>query len=148
MKDFYLKGKMVEITPVAVYENVIYTQDITFELENGINVEVDDSFKKCGHDMIGKEMYVKLHASVVHPIIKKQENEMKIVPLGKDMGPHANIHARIEEIIKTKPEWSVVLDVGIGKIVLYADEKQINLFYEKDYIIAKGARLYLDEMSE
>ncbi|MDW7777370.1 MAG: hypothetical protein SCH39_13680, partial [Methanosarcinales archaeon] len=54
----------------------------------------------------------------IQPIIKSKKKETAIISCGKDMGPHADIHGYIEKIIKEKPEYSVILDVGMGKIIL------------------------------
>lgn len=148
MKDFYIKGKITAIIPVSVYENKVYTQDIILELEDGIQIEIDDSVKKIRNDEIGEVKCIQVRTFTVQPIIKNKKNEVAIISHGKHMGPHADIHGYIEKIIKEKPEYSVVLDVGTGKIILNTDEKQINGFSEKDYIILKGAWLGLGEIKD
>lgn len=54
MKNFFLKGKIAGITPVSVYENKVYTQNITVELEDGTKIEVYDPLKRCKKIWRGK----------------------------------------------------------------------------------------------
>lgn len=148
MEDFYLKGKLVEIIPVSVYENKVYTQNIIFELENNNEIKVFDPVKKCKENMKGKKLGIKIHVSTVQPIIKNEEKDMKIVPHSFEYGPYADIYGYIEKITKDKQEYLVALNAGIGKVILYTDEKQIDRFSENDYISIKGARLDLGEIKD
>ncbi|KCZ70837.1 hypothetical protein ANME2D_02862 [Candidatus Methanoperedens nitroreducens] len=145
MKNFFLKGKIAGITPVSVYENKVYTQNITVELEDGTKIEVYDPLKRCKKDMEGKIKNIRIRASTVQPIIKNEKREMKIIPFNK--ASHADIYGYIEKILPNKPENLVILKFGLGEIVLFADDKQIESLSEKDYVVT-SANLYLDEIND
>lgn len=145
MKNIFLKCKIAGITPVSVYQNKVYTQDIVVELEDGTKIEVYDPLKRCKKDMEGKITNILIRASTVQPIIKNEKNEMKIIPFKQ--ASHADIYGYIEKILPKKPENLVILKFGLGEIVLFADDKQIESFSEKDYVII-SANLYLDEIND
>lgn len=147
MNDYYIKGKIAEIIPVSVYENKVYTQDIILELEDGVKIEIDDSMKKCNNDDVGKIKCMQIHAHVVKPIIKNENKYLKVIRLLKH-GPHTDVYGFIEKLIPDKPENKVILNFRFGKILLFADDKQINNFSENEYITVKGARLYLNKLKD
>lgn len=151
-----LEARIVKIIPVSVYQEVVYTQDIIVELENGIKLAVADPRKLCNNDFLNTLQCLKIMIYVAKSIEKSSAIKRIIVPASsnqeKYQGPHAEIYANVADIVFTEDENKSekipysILDVGVGTIGLFLGKELLEYLAKGDYIRIEGARLDLKKI--
>lgn len=147
-----LRGRILEIIPVSVYQNRVYTQDIFIELENFVKLRISDSSRLCEQKDLGKIKNLQVKAVNIGPIKTYEVIEPNIVPTKLkgidpiDAGPSAIISGQLEEIVypeNISDETHGIVNVGMGKIALLLYKEHLDLLKEGDYIYLDSASLYL-----
>ena len=152
--DVKLEAFIVEIMPVSVYQEVVYTQDVVVQLEKNVKLAVADSHKLCDNEFVNTLKCLKIMVYVAKSIEKSNTMKKEILPttFSQYQGPHAEIYAKVIDIVfledENKPEkipYSI-LDVGAGTVGLFLDEELLKHLVKGDYIKVQGARLDLKQI--
>ncbi len=153
-----LPGKILEISPVSVYEGKTFTQVVKVVLENGVKLLIYDVHKYSESADVGclRELYVTASTlSPQHPLVKNEMHTKYIVPsLPANDEPTywaADYSGCLEAIeipegLKKKPyqfPYLGIVDVGVGNIAVPIFNEDFNRFRTGDYIQATAASLYL-----
>lgn len=98
-----LRGRILKITPVSVYQERVYTQDILIQFENSVKLRIYDVSRRCEQKDIGKVKNLHVKASIVSPIKKYEIIEPDIAPTTlRDSDPinvNAIISGPLEKIV-------------------------------------------------
>lgn len=146
-----LRGEILKITPVSVYQERVYTQDIFIELENFVKLRISDIHMLCEQKDLGKVKNLHIEATIIRPFKKCKVVEPNIAPI-KLMGEEpistdAIISGQLEEIVFPEDCSSEIygtVNVGIGKIALILYKEHLDVLKEGDYIHFDSAPLYLN----
>jgi hypothetical protein len=151
-----IQAHIVKITPVSVYQEEVYTQDVQVEIDKNITITLYDSTMCCKLDDIGrlKKIDVLVYVSTMEKTDKKA---LEIIPMLDGSGyqiPYAEVYGVIEDITmpgNNNAIWNFPyarLNIGSGSIFVFIPEKKVELYKPDEYIHLKGARLDLKAIEQ
>jgi hypothetical protein len=150
-----LRGRILEIIPVSVYQEIVYTQDIFIELENFVKLRISDIHTLCEQKDLGKVKNLYIKATIIRPFKKCEVIEPNIAPIElmdkEPTSPDAIISGTLEEIVfpeDSSGQMYGIVNVGIGKIALVLLRKHLDVLKEGDCIHFDSAPLYLYEIED
>jgi hypothetical protein len=150
----FLKGRVIEIFHIAVDPNtgIVYEQDVDFQLENKLIINISDNDLGCKKEDIGQEKSIQMMTAFRTSIEKCDRENPKIGIFPNPVNPsHSpiicgiirNIVEPSEEKYKQFRRYAT-LDIGIGQllIVLFKNHKEdFSQFHDGDCVLIKDGLL-------
>ena len=156
--------RILEIKPVTVYEDTVYTQLIIVEHASGHKFSVFDPRLLCEPMDTGKLRHLDIKIPICSSIEYTNVTDFYIKPFidsGGLINPTMDVRGLIEKIIwpvnKEKGFPEAVIDMGIGTLsvmldkvgdeLVFNNKSRLEIYREGDMIFIKDGQLYLHKIS-
>ena len=148
-----IKTRILQIIPISVYENKVYTQNVIVEIESGQRLVLFDSSKRCKDNFLGTVKTVDIIIQVARSIEVIDRHVLSITQEVDENASQGNSNTSIYCLIENievpavkKTVWDfsyAIVNVGIGNMLFYLSDKEAYIYKKGDYLHIINGRLDL-----
>lgn len=141
-------AKVLEITPVSVYQDRARTQSVRVRLSDGTELTVSDPKKKCPETFVGSDVHLEVYVNSFGSIEAAATDECSLTPATKEKGLYADTCGQIDSLPCRDSGSIAILDVDGDELKIDLSKyqaKQFEDFSVGDMVRIENAKLYLDD---
>lgn len=145
MQTSRLSGRIVGIQPEAVYQEEVYTQEVSFELQDGSIIVLFDDRMLVNGKMLDSNEVVRILAFLAS-VRRNAVPRYGIDAYTKYI--HENIFSRIHtfygELLETNEKWNnLLMDIGCGTVEADVRREELEKLEVGDFLVVCTGRLDL-----
>jgi len=145
MQTSRLNGRIVGIQPEAVYQEEVYTQEVSFELQDGSILVLFDDRMLVNGEMLDSSRTVRILAFLAS-VKRNAAPRYGVDSYTKYI--HENVFSRIHvfcgELLETDEKWNnLLMDIGCGTVEADVRREELRELEVGDFLVVCTGRLDL-----
>jgi len=145
MQTSRLSGRIVGIQPEAVYQEEVYTQEVSFELQDGSILVLFDDRMLVNGEMLDSSRTVRILAFLAS-VKRNAAPRYGVDSYTKYI--HENVFSRIHvfcgELLETDEKWNnLLMDIGCGTVEADVRREELRELEVGDFLVVCTGRLDL-----